>query len=82
MSFFVPKKDQCLVCTKYNRANSNKKANLEQNYEDHIKKEQACNNEKANDKERAEKEVNFLSATFDLQAILQIPSTEVGLLLY
>ncbi|CAK1588598.1 unnamed protein product [Parnassius mnemosyne] len=82
LSFFVPKKDQCLLCTKYNRANADEKTNLAQNYEDHIKRKQACNTEKAKDKERAEKELNFLSATFDLQAILQIPSTKVGLLYY
>ncbi|CAG5053635.1 unnamed protein product [Parnassius apollo] len=82
MSFFVPKKDQCLVCPKYNRANADEKANLIQNYEDHIERKRACYAEKAKDKERAEKEPNFLSATFDLQAILQNPSTEVGLLYY
>lgn len=37
---------------------------------------------KKKDKKRAEEEKNFLSATFDLQAIFQLPCTDVGLLYY
>lgn len=82
LSFFVPKKDQCPLCTKYNQGDPEQKSKINKEYTEHIERKKICNTEKAKDKERSEKEPNFLSATFDLQAILQIPSTEVGILYY
>lgn len=82
LGFFVPKKDQCLLCTKYRRLDTIEKTKIEEEYKQHIQRKDACNSEKQRDKERAEKETNFTSASFDLQAILQIPSGDVGLLYY
>lgn len=82
LGFFVPKKDQCLLCTKYARANVKEKMELEISYLEHIERKNKCNAEKQRDKERAETEKTFMTATFDLQAILQIPSAEIGLLYY
>lgn len=82
LGFFVPKKDQCLICTKYNRLKGEEKLDMEKEYQEHTERKKTCNEEKEKDKVRAEKEENFLSASFDLQAILQIPSGDVGLLYY
>lgn len=82
LGFFVPKKDQRLLCTKYNRLHNEGKLDLEEEYNQHIARKEACNEEKRRDKERAERDKEFVSVTFDLQAILQIPSDEVGLLYY
>ncbi|KAH9630407.1 hypothetical protein HF086_009556 [Spodoptera exigua] len=82
LGFFMPKKDQCLLCTMYNRANPEEKNKIQEEYQTHIVRKQTCNQEKDKDKKRAEEETNLLSATFDLQAILQLPCTDVGLLYY
>lgn len=34
--FFVPKKDQCLLCTKYQRLSNEDKINLEEEYKQHL----------------------------------------------
>lgn len=80
LSFFVPKKDQCLICSNYAKASD--KSKLEENYKEHMKRKDICNTEKEKDKERSNNENNFMSLTFDLQADLQIPSGKVGLLYY
>lgn len=54
------------------------KLDLEEEYKQRIARKEACNEEKRSDKERAERDKEFVSVTFDLQAILQIPSDEVG----
>ncbi|CAG4970779.1 unnamed protein product [Parnassius apollo] len=78
----MPKKDQCLLCTKFKRANGDEKDKLQKDYYKHIQRKETCNREKQNDKQRDEKETDFLTVSFDLRAILQIPSTDVGLLYY
>ncbi|KAL0832203.1 hypothetical protein ABMA28_001657 [Loxostege sticticalis] len=81
-SFFVPKKDQCLLCSKYNKATPEGKLQMKKDYDDHLARKEACNTEKNKDKERASKEKHFYCLTFDLQAVLQIPSGLVGQLYY
>lgn len=82
LGFFMPIKDQCLLCTRYNRANPEEQNKIQGEYQKHIDRKQICNQERDKDKKRAEEEKNFLSATFDLQAIFQLPCTDVGLLYY
>lgn len=82
LSFFVPKKDQCTICTNYEKADEEKKGLLEENYKEHVQRKNVCNAEKEKDKERANKDPNFLSVSFDLQAVLQIPHCKVSLLYY
>ncbi|KAL4717613.1 hypothetical protein ACJJTC_000762 [Scirpophaga incertulas] len=81
-SFFVPKKDQCLVCSKYIKAKPEEQLGMKKDYDEHIARKEVCNNEKQKDKERASKEKYFRCLTFDLQAVLQIPSGLVGQLYY
>ncbi|KAL4713228.1 hypothetical protein ACJJTC_013158 [Scirpophaga incertulas] len=82
LSFFVPKKDQCTMCTNYERADKEKKALFQKEYTEHIQRKHKCNAEKEKDKERANNDCNFISVSFDLQAILQIPHSNVSLLYY
>ncbi|XP_063365176.1 uncharacterized protein LOC134653713 [Cydia amplana] len=82
LSFFVPKKDQCQACNKYTSAQDKDKADLETTYSEHIQRKVACEAEKERDKQRAGTDPTFLSVSFDLQAILQIPCSKVGLLYY
>lgn len=82
LGFFRPKKDQCLICMRYARGDLKNKPDLELNYQEHVQRKEASMAEKAKDKERANDEKEFVSASFDLQSILQIPSGDVGLLYY
>lgn len=82
LSFFVPKKDQCTICTNYENADEEKKTSMKKIYTEHIQRKNKCNAEKAKDKERANDDCNFISVSFDLQAILQIPHCNVSLLYY
>ncbi|KAL4705692.1 hypothetical protein ACJJTC_018765 [Scirpophaga incertulas] len=72
LSFFVPKKDQCTICTNYESADKEKKALFQKVYTEHIQRKNKCNAEKEKDKERANNDCNFISVSFDLQAILPI----------
>ncbi|CAG5002002.1 unnamed protein product [Parnassius apollo] len=82
LSFFVPRKDQCLICTNYAKADTEKKRELEDDYLAHQERKKICNREKEKDKVRSNTDEHFSSVTFDLQAVLQIPASDVGLLYY
>ncbi|CAG9822128.1 unnamed protein product [Phaedon cochleariae] len=74
-----PKKDQRSICANYLKEKS---ADLEENYQAHIRRRDEANAAKKSDKERAMTDNNFVSVTFDLQSILQIPSSDVSLMYY
>ncbi|CAG9838458.1 unnamed protein product [Diabrotica balteata] len=73
MSFFNPKKDQCAICNQYKNKNIN-----EEDYKQHLQRRDEAAEAKKSDKLRAAEEKTFLSASFDLQSILQIPSSDVS----
>ncbi|XP_072375619.1 uncharacterized protein [Diabrotica undecimpunctata] len=77
LSFFNPKKDQCLTCTNYLKTKAAK-----EKYQNHIKRRDEANLAKQSDKERAMTDNSFLSVTFDLQSVLQIPSSDVSPMYY
>ena len=53
------------------------------NYEAHLRRKEEAQTAKAADKVRAtEDKDTFVSATFDLQSVLQIPSSDVSLMYY
>jgi hypothetical protein len=80
--FFPYKKDQCLICTNYDRATGDAKITLEEEYKEHQKRKEEANASKARDKERICSNPKFVSATFDLQSVIQIPSSDVSALYY
>lgn len=75
LSFFHPKKDQCQACEKG-------KETQNENYLAHLKRKDECSAAKSLDKERAIKEPNFMACTFDLQSVLQIPSSDISPMYY
>ncbi|CAG9772257.1 unnamed protein product [Ceutorhynchus assimilis] len=82
-SFYVPKKDQCQICMQYKTCKElEKKKQLENNYQSHVLRKEDCNAAKIRDKERASKENNFMCCTFDLQGVLQLPSSDVSPMYY
>lgn len=82
LSFFKPKKDQCQLCTAHEGTVGVETLKDKENYAAHIKRKEDCNAAKARDKKRAIEEDNFVSVTFDLQAVLQIPSSDVSQMYY
>lgn len=70
LSFFRPKKDMCQICENYRTGTIEEKLRLEEIIKSHQRRKEDCNKAKTSDKERASKEPNFLSVTFDLQSVL------------
>lgn len=82
MDFFTPSNDKCLVCKRYETAKGQEKDLLEKDYKAHIKRKEEANASKAEDKKRANNDSTFVSATFDLQKVLQIPVSDAGPVYY
>lgn len=80
LSFFKPKKDLCQTCENYK--NATEKEKFEVAYQNHQRRKHECYAAKSSDKERALKENNFVSVTFDLQSVLQIPCSDVSPMYY
>lgn len=82
LSFFKPKKDQCETCTIYQNAPPEVKLTLEENYQQHQLRKTESMAAKNADKQRSGIDKSYKSVTFDLQKVLQIPSSEVSLMYY
>lgn len=80
LAFFRPKKDQCIICTNYENGNQPNEMKIE--YEAHIKRKKEANKAKDEDKLRAVKDKSFISVSFDLQSVLQVPSSEASQMYY
>jgi hypothetical protein len=59
ISFFKPKKDQCNICSKYNKANDDTKATLESGYQDHISRKNISSLAKEADKAKSNKDTTL-----------------------
>lgn len=79
-SFFQPKKDLCARCAKYDQAIN--KNELEAEHSMHLMRKNQCNEAKENDKLRCKNDPAFITCTFDLQSVLQLPSSSVSLFYY
>lgn len=76
LSFFRPKKDNCLTCEKFLKS----KTIDEHEYLAHMQRKEEAYTAKEADKKRVSE--SFVSATFDLQSVLQIPSSDVSQMYY
>lgn len=76
LSFFSPKKDQCSKCVKYENLTGQAKEDFKAEYDAHIERHSESQAAKADDKIRASTDQNFVSATFDLESVLQIPHSK------
>jgi hypothetical protein len=84
LAFFKPKKDLCQLCSRYDQLTGTDKDDLLVEYNDHLVRKASCQNAKAEDKAAAIADGTNakLVVTFDLQSVLQIPSTDVSPLYY
>lgn len=78
ISFFIPKKDQCGICTKYKNCNDIERLEMQDQYDLHLQNKNLARESKEKDKERAKQEEKFCTAVFDLQQVLPCPKIEVG----
>lgn len=82
MSFFQPKKDLCDVCHRYENGSTDEKISMDDEYQLHLKNKNLARALKTADKERAKQTNTLCSAVFDLQQVLSVPKSEVGLAYY
>ncbi|CAK1598252.1 unnamed protein product [Parnassius mnemosyne] len=76
ISFFVPKKDQCDLCTAYKNADI--KQDLEDKYQTHLKEK----NESRLEKEKDKKINESIVSCYDLQAVMTVPKGEISVFYY
>lgn len=82
MSFYKPKKDQYILCEKLKKSDKPHEQQVFINYENNIRRRDESFAAKKFDKVKASNCNNFCSATFDLQSVLQIPSSDVSSMYY
>ena len=82
LEFHHPCKDQCVQCETVKRASKHEKLDLQSNYDKHIKRKKDAQEKKKQDKENAAKDPTFVTATFDLQSVLQLPCSDVSSMYY
>ncbi|KAK7504907.1 hypothetical protein BaRGS_00003935, partial [Batillaria attramentaria] len=75
-----PKKDQCLLCTRYHDAtrSSSLTASLEKEYQEHQERKREGREEKANDKKMSQENDGMHCAAFDLESVLPTPCSLVS----
>lgn len=79
----MPRKDQCVLCNRYYQvSHAKERHDLEEDYRNHISRKNDAAKAKEIDKVRSQNDASFLSATFDLQSVLQIPSSDVSPMYY
>lgn len=80
-SFFKPKKDQCLSCSRYELSDDTTKATLEEQQRLHLQRKEKVRSLKKEEIETADKS-NVTVAIFDLQKVLSVPQSDVGIFHY
>lgn len=79
-SFFHPKKDLCGTCTLYEQAEGEYKESLKDKYTKHIYNKERIREIKNSEKSNLDS--NFTLAIFDLEKVLGVPQSEVGIFHY
>ena len=67
---------------KYNTLAGEEKDSFNQEYKQHIARKNDAQQSKANDKARATHDDSFVSASFDLQSVLQLPDSTASQMYY
>ncbi|KAJ8872049.1 hypothetical protein PR048_025650 [Dryococelus australis] len=82
LSFHHPKKDQCSLCSSYRQAEEERKTELKETYDKHIKKE-AVHKKKTTAKEIAKQHPSKVAAAvFDLQQVIYLPISKESAIFY
>jgi hypothetical protein len=83
LSFFRPKKDLCEKCFIYSSSDQERKQQLESDYQQHLLFKERSREMKQGDINRAkENPITTVTACFDLQKVLTVPQSEVGVFHY
>jgi len=82
LSFFQPKKDQCATCAARNHDTADTDNENTRLFEEHIKQKNLAQNEKRKDKDASCTDDTYVMATFDMQSILQLPTSALGPVYY
>lgn len=77
-----PKKDQCKICTKYNRSNEEERKELEASQQTHITNKNKVMELKEAYKTRAKEDTKLMAFNFDLEAVLYTPCDKVSTIFY
>lgn len=79
IGFYVPKKDQCGLCEKYNNSSDIEKQNLQDEVEAHKNETKLSRFEKEKDKKLAKENTEkYMVSCYDLQSVLTTPATKVS----
>ncbi|GFR92438.1 7-cyano-7-deazaguanine tRNA-ribosyltransferase [Elysia marginata] len=70
LSFFKPKKDICATCHRYNQLTPAEQEKQREGHDKHIQRYRDSMKAKQMDKDRSNQEEDFISASFDLQSVL------------
>jgi len=82
LSFFHPKKDQCATCAARDHDTADTDNENTQLFEEHMKQKNLAQDEKRKDKDASCTDDTYIMATFDMQSILQLPTSELGPVYY
>ena len=84
LSFHVPKKDQCNLCSKYHTAEQDGALTdkMKEEFNIHQNRKVIAREEKANDKLIAKADSKVHSCTFDLQSVFYTPCSLVSVMYY
>lgn len=80
ISFFIPKKDHCELCTLFLNAEGDDKEKFRVKYETHQHEKELSRKEKDEDKKKSNK--NYIVSVYDLQAVLLAPRGDVSVFYY
>ena len=84
LSFHVPKKDQCQTCNAYQQASEAGSISdqYQEIFDNHIQRKVRARAEKELDKQFAKEKECYHTATFDMEAVLQVPYSLVSQVYY
>jgi len=82
LSFFHPKKDHCATCAARDHDTADTDDENTRLLEEHVKQKNLAQNEKRTDKDASCTDDTYIKATFDMQSILQLPTSELGPVYY
>lgn len=80
-TFFKPKKDLCGTCSLFEQADENKKATMEEKYQQHLIRKTKVRQLKEEEKATADKNVTTIAIS-DLEKVLNVPQSQVGIFHY
>ena len=82
IGFHKPKKDLCNTCYTYDNSSEERKEELNDSYTEHQRRKEQARLKKEADKQDARNDESTKVCTFDLQAVLQTPKSNISSIYY